>query len=104
MGKLLVYVKEPMHKAKHVWMSFSQDNLERVLDGKPVAYPFSTDEQVLAADDMIEGDKYYNCTFLGQQFFGTIIICGKDANGNPASSTMEMKTFKQLFPELMREE
>ncbi len=102
MSKCLVFVKEPMHKARHVWMSMSENNLEKVLEGKPMAIPYSENERILAAEDMENGEKYYNCTIKGIKFYGTIIICGL-INHIHQSSSMDMDTFKKLFPDLMIE-
>ena len=107
MSKCLVFVKEPMHKAKHVWMSMSPENIEKVLEGKPIAIPYAENEMIMAAEDMENGEKYYNCTIMDKKFYGTIIMCGcinfKDRFDVPQSSSMNMDTFKKLFPDLMKE-
>lgn len=107
MSKCLVFVKEPMHKAKHVWMSMSPENIEKVLEGKRMAFPYAENEMILAAEDMENGEKYYNCTIMGKKFYGTIIMCGLintvEEFNIPQSSSMDMDTFKKLFPDLMKE-
>lgn len=115
--KFLVWLKEPKRPSRHVWMSFSPENLEKVLkDDWIISLHIASDMAILCAQDMIESDKIYNCTIGSQQFFGTIILIGTEGMlpytafrsymvtyTDFKNCELTAKAMKRVFPELMEE-
>lgn len=103
--KINVFIKEPGQKPKHVWISNSDENIQKWLGGKPKFYGLSTDVDIVCNEDMVFSNLHFNCTICGVQFFGTIIFAGTGSGDQIESlpEEIDIKFMKQMFPNLWKE-
>ncbi len=102
MSKILVWIKEPFKKAKHVWISPRLENLQKTVGGYIETVRIS-DEVILLCDEegLLKNTKY-NVTVGGIQLFGTIILVGQQGE-EFASCKLTADDMRILFPDWMKE-
>ena len=103
MGKILVWVKEPHKKAKHVWISPRLENLQKIVGGYIEAHQMTTDVTLLCDEEGRLKDYEPNICFLGEQLVGTVILVG--TKGEEFSSCpISLGDMKKYFPTWMKED
>ena len=103
MGKILVWIKEPHKKAKHVWISPRLENLQKTVGGYIEAHQMTTDVTLLCDEDGRMKGYEPNVQFLGAQFVGTLILVGTK-NGEFSSCPISLGDMKKYFPTWMQED
>lgn len=101
--KIKVWLKEPMKKARHVWISDSLENLQKTVEGYIENYNLSPEVGVICNEEGRLKDLYYNVTLENQSFYGTIILVGYQGE-EFASCPFEISDIKKYYPQLLREE
>lgn len=101
--KIKVWVKEPMHKPKHVWVSARLENLQKIVDGRIENYALDPKVGILCNEEGALGDYYFNAEIEGCQFFGTIIFVGYKGE-EFCSCPWEKEDIKSKYPWLWNEQ
>ena len=97
--KISVIVKDPGKKPRHVHIENSLKNLQNTVGGYIETFTFATDGVVICNEEGRLLGLEHNCSFLGVDFVGTIVIAGMkgdelcDLPGTWAS-------WKRMFAEL----
>lgn len=102
MSKILVWIKEPFKKAKHVWISPRLENLQKTVGGYIEAVQVSNDAVILCNEEALLTDTKYNVTVGGIQLFGPIILVGQQGE-EFASCKLTADDMRILFPDWMKE-
>lgn len=102
MAKILVWIKEPFKKARHVWISPTLENLQKTIDGYIEAIRISDEVLVICDEEALLTDKKYNVTVGGMQLFGTVILIGQQGE-EFASCPLNADQMKLMFPKWMKE-
>lgn len=103
MRKLSVFAKRPDSKLYHTAISDSLENLQRFVGGPIEVVAITSDVIIICNENgKIDGVSKYNCTILGEQFFGPLIFCG--VNGEDfADIPVSFEVFKVVLPQLFEE-
>lgn len=100
--KISVYIKEPHKKLRHVHISNTLENLQRIVDSYIETVTISNDLVLICNEKGWINAMPYNFTLCGMQFFGTVIFAGAK-DDEFADVTVSFDTMKDLFPILFRE-
>ena len=102
MSKILVWIKEPKKKAKHVWISPRLENLQKTVGGYIESHRITTDVALLCDEEGRFKDYEPNLRVLGMDFVGTLILIGtKDEEF--VSCPIDLVEMKTYFPDWMVE-
>ena len=75
-----VIIKEPRKTPEWVEIENSLEELQRIVDGYIETVTVTTDVCIICNEEGRINDLPYNCTLLGIQLFGNIIIAGVDGD------------------------
>ena len=73
-----VILKEPRKTPEWVEIENSLEELQRIVDGYIETVTVATDVCIICNEEGRLNDLPYNCTLLGVQFFGNIVVVGVD--------------------------
>ena len=76
MRKIKVIIKRPGEKPYTTWISDRLENLQKTVEGYIETVTVCTDLVIICNEEGRIRDLPYNCTILGADFFGTIILAG----------------------------
>lgn len=102
MPKIFVWIKDPGKKPRHVWITPSLENLQKLVDGYIEYVPLSTHFGVICNEEGRIRNLPYNCEISGTRFFGTIILAGV-ASEEFTDFPMKNATFKSIYFQLFEE-
>ena len=78
MNKVFVWVKEPLKAPRHVWISSSPENLKKYFRNMERCR-IGSDAYLLCEKEGEFTDLHYNCTIFNKQFFGNVMLVGRDS-------------------------
>ena len=98
-----VFIKEPGKNPRHVHISASNHNLQKIVGGQITALALSSDMGILYNKEQKAMQPCFS--MFGKDFNGTIIFCGLSSlPGQSVSEWIDVpinfKRFKALFPTL----
>lgn len=76
MRKIKVIIKRPGEKPRTTWISDRLENLQKTVEGYIETVTVCTDLVIICNEEGRIRDLPYNCTILGADFFGTILLAG----------------------------
>lgn len=76
MRKIKVIIKRPGEKPYTTWISDRLENLQKTVEGYIETVTVSTDLVIICNEEGRIRNLPYNCTILGADFFGTILLAG----------------------------
>ena len=76
MRKIKVIIKRPGEKPYTTWISDRLENLQKTVEGYIETVTVCTDLVIICNEEGRIRDLPYNCTILGADFFGTILLAG----------------------------
>ena len=97
--KISVIIKEPGKNPRHVNISGSLENLQRIVGGYIEARRFASDAILICDEEGRFKEYEHCCRFAGKELVGTVIFAGireKEITDFPLS----LSQFKILFPNL----
>lgn len=101
--KISVFIKEPGRRPRHVNVSPSLENLQRIVGGFIETVTVRPSLVIICDEEGRLKGKDHCCNVRGIDFVGTIVFCG--VNGDEFKDVpMSFNEFKVLFPSLFREE
>lgn len=102
MGKILVWLKEPGKKARHVWISPSLANLQKTVGGYIESHQIATDLILLCDEEGRFKDYEPNVHVVGVEFVGTLLLVGQQGE-DFSSCKLTPDQMRKMFPEWMVE-
>ncbi|MBQ8140607.1 MAG: hypothetical protein IJ038_02810 [Clostridia bacterium] len=94
-----VIVKSPMKKARYVYVPDTADSFSGLLGGSAEKARIASDCCILYGRSDGKAELPYNCRICGNDFFGTIVLCG-EREGALSGFPLSLRTAKKLFPAL----
>ena len=76
MRKIKVIIKRPGEKPYTTWISDRLENLQKTVEGYIETVTVCTDLVIICNEEGRIRNLPYNCTILGADFFGTILLAG----------------------------
>ena len=76
MRKIKVIIKRPGEKPRATWISDRLENLQKTVEGYIETVTVCSDLVIICNEEGRIRDLPYNCTILGADFFGTILLAG----------------------------
>lgn len=76
MRKIKVIIKRPGEKPYTTWISDRLENLQKTVEGYIETVTVLTDLVIICNEEGRIRNLPYNCTILGADFFGTILLAG----------------------------
>lgn len=76
MHKIKVIIKRPGEKPYTTWISDRLENLQKTVEGYIETVTVCSDLVIICNEEGRIRDLPYNCTILGADFFGTILLAG----------------------------
>lgn len=76
MHKIKVIIKRPGEKPYTTWISDRLENLQKTVEGYIETVTVCTDLVIICNEEGRIRNLPYNCTILGADFFGTILLAG----------------------------
>ena len=99
MCKKSVIIKEPGKVPRHVHISTSLENLQKIVGGYIETVTMAKDFTIICNEDGRICGLPYNCNIAGADFFGTIIMIGIDGD-DFCHCPITFSSAKKLFPDL----
>ena len=76
MRKIKVIIKRPGEKPYTTWISDRLENLQKTVEGYIETVTVCSDLVIICNEEGRIRNLPYNCTILGADFFGTILLAG----------------------------
>ena len=76
MHKIKVIIKRPGEKPYTTWISDRLENLQKTVEGYIETVTVCSDLVIICNEEGRIRNLPYNCTILGADFFGTILLAG----------------------------
>lgn len=96
MGKISVFIKEPGKELRHVHISDTLENLQKIVGGYIETWPFANDATVICNEEGLLRDMPFSCVVLNQPFYGTIIFAGVKGDDFADFPAADIKEFHKL--------
>lgn len=99
MKKIKVFIKRPGAVPYSTNISNSLENLQKTVGGYIETATVAEDFTIICNEEGLINDLPFNCTLLGNYFFGTLIFAGVK-NDEFVDVPISFQKFKKLFPQL----
>lgn len=101
MRRIRALIKEPGKPPRHVHISDSLENLQRIVGGYIETVTVAEDLVIICDEEGRLKGKEPCCTFCDVEFVGTIVLCGvvrnEDGEAEFGNLPGEWKSWKKLF-------
>ena len=99
-NSIRVLIKPARERAYLTWIKNTQESFESIVGGHIKSITIANDMVIVCNDDAVMNGSRFNTSICGEQFFGTIMICGASKLGFdsiPAGDETVRRIFCSLF-------